>query len=86
MLSTESAKFFSSKVRTLRIFRKVELPLTFKFFYLLCSRAYEQAGLIAGKDMEKWQDASSFFEKSCQLFREHGVPDTAALTYDRGAK
>lgn len=54
--------------------------------YLPLSRAYEQAGLIAGKDMEKWNDASSFFEKSCQLFREHGVADTAALTYDRGAK
>ncbi|XP_074602093.1 gamma-soluble NSF attachment protein-like [Brevipalpus obovatus] len=50
------------------------------------AKAYEQAGLIAGKDMEKWNDASSFFEKSCQLFREHGVADTAALTYDRGAK
>lgn len=54
--------------------------------YFSAAKSFEQAALIAGKDMQKWSDAISLIEKACKLFQEHGVPDTCALVYERGAK
>jgi hypothetical protein len=36
--------------------------------------------------MNDWNSVIKYFEESCRLFREHGVPDTAALTLNRGAQ
>lgn len=50
------------------------------------SRSYEQVAMMAGKDLSKWDVATANIEKACGMYREHGVPDTAALCLDRGAK
>lgn len=42
--------------------------------------------MMAGKDLNKWDVATANIEKACGMYREHGVPDTAALCLDRGAK
>ncbi|RWS11130.1 gamma-soluble NSF attachment-like protein [Dinothrombium tinctorium] len=51
---------------------------------------YQKAGTFAAiscmKDMNNCNDSVKFFEKACALFRENGIPDTAALSMERGAK
>lgn len=49
-------------------------------------RSYEQAALHYGKDLNQQDKSVELFEKACFMYREHGVPDTAALCLDRGAK
>lgn len=49
-------------------------------------RSYEQVALIAAKELNKIDLATANVEKACGMYREHGVPDTAALCLDRGAK
>ncbi len=41
---------------------------------------------MISKDLNKWDDVITYYEKSTFLYREHGVPDTAALTLNRGAQ
>ncbi|KFM79030.1 hypothetical protein X975_20691, partial [Stegodyphus mimosarum] len=36
--------------------------------------------------MDDYMGAVQMIEKACQLFREHGTPDTAALALEKGAK
>lgn len=52
--------------------------------FFSAAKCYEQAGLLS-RDLNDWDKMISFFEKACLYFREHNVPDTAALTYNRGA-
>jgi tetratricopeptide (TPR) repeat protein len=54
--------------------------------YFAAAKNYEQAALLLGKDLNQYEKAIEHFEKACAMFREHGVPDTAALCLDRGAK
>lgn len=53
--------------------------------YFSAAKCYEQVGLAA-KEKGDWDTMITYFEKACHNFREHGVPDTAALTYNRGAR
>ncbi|XP_015923345.1 gamma-soluble NSF attachment protein [Parasteatoda tepidariorum] len=53
--------------------------------FFSAAKNYEQAALIS-KCMEDYKTAIDLIHRACQLFREHGTPDTAALTLDRGAK
>ena len=52
--------------------------------FFSAAKCYEQVAL-ASKDKDDWVKMVIYFEKACLYFREHGVPDTAALTYNRGA-
>ncbi|RWS30009.1 hypothetical protein B4U80_02990 [Leptotrombidium deliense] len=54
--------------------------------YYSAAKCYEQVAMICGKEKNDWENAVKFFEKACALFREHGIPDTAALSLERGAK
>lgn len=36
--------------------------------------------------MNDINELMGLIKKACQLFREHGTPDTAALSLERGAK
>ena len=36
--------------------------------------------------MNEIMEAVEMIKKACQLFREHGTPDTAALALEKGAK
>lgn len=38
------------------------------------------------KELNDWDNVIKYYEKACHLYREHGVPDTAALTINRGAQ
>lgn len=49
-------------------------------------RSYEQVAMLFGKDMDQWDKAIDYFQRACGMYREHGVPDTAAMCLDRGAK
>lgn len=49
------------------------------------SRCYEQAAMIS-KELNDWDSVVKYYEKSCYFYREHGIPDTAALTLNRGAQ
>ena len=57
------------------------LPLHFFIF----NRSLDQAILLL-KDMRDWKEISSVAHKACQLFQEHGSPDTAALLLDKSGK
>ena len=52
--------------------------------FFSAAKCYEQVGLAA-RDKNDWNTMVTYYEKACLYFREHGVPDTAALTYNRGA-
>src|SRR5699024_4494165 len=53
--------------------------------FFSAAKSYEQVALAA-KEKNDWDTMVKYFEKACLYFREHGVPDTAALTYNRGAR
>ncbi|KAH9419423.1 hypothetical protein DERP_010635 [Dermatophagoides pteronyssinus] len=52
--------------------------------YFSAAKCYEQAGSIS-KDMKDWDKMIGYYEKCCLYYREHGVPDTAALTFNKVA-
>ncbi|KAI1297294.1 Gamma-soluble NSF attachment protein [Halotydeus destructor] len=54
--------------------------------FFAAAKVYEQAALIYGKEMNNIEEAVALFEKAAFMYREHGVPDTAGLSLDRGAK
>lgn len=60
--------------------------MTLYLIQLILTRSYEAVAMMAGKDLNKWDIATANIEKACGMYREHGVPDTAALCLDRGAK
>jgi hypothetical protein len=35
--------------------------------------------IILLKELQEWKEISNIAHKACQLFQEHGSPDTAAL-------
>lgn len=53
--------------------------------YFSAAKSYEQAALVS-KDMNQIMEAVEMIKRACQLFREHGTPDTAALALEKGAK
>nr|XP_046910798.1 gamma-soluble NSF attachment protein-like [Dermatophagoides farinae] len=50
--------------------------------YFSAAKCYEQAGAIS-KEMKEWDKMIGYYEKCCMYYREHGVPDTAALTFNK---
>ncbi|XP_054164935.1 gamma-soluble NSF attachment protein-like [Oppia nitens] len=53
--------------------------------YFSAAKCYEQSAMVC-KDLNDWDSVIKYMEKSCHMFREHGVVDTAALTFNRGAQ
>jgi tetratricopeptide (TPR) repeat protein len=53
--------------------------------YFSAAKSYEQSAIVS-KEMDDWNSVIKYLEESSRLFREHGVPDTAALTLNRGAQ
>lgn len=53
--------------------------------YFSAAKSYEQAALVC-KEMEDYPTVVHLIQRACQLFREHGTPDTAAITLDKGGK
>lgn len=53
--------------------------------YFSAAKSYEQSALIC-KEMEDYMGAVKMVERACELFREHGTPDTAAIALEKGAK
>lgn len=49
------------------------------------AKSLEQAALIA-KEMGDMEETVRLIERACILFQEHGAPDSAALSYEKGAK
>lgn len=54
--------------------------------YYSAAKCYEAIAFLYGKDLNNWSKAITAFETASFMYREHGVPDTAALCLDRGAK
>jgi len=54
--------------------------------YYSAAKCYEAAGMMYGKDLNQWDQAVTSFQTACAMYREHGVPDTAAQCLDRAAK
>lgn len=54
--------------------------------YYSAAKCYEAVAFMYGKDLNQWDKAITAFETASFMYREHGVPDTAALCLDRGAK
>ena len=52
--------------------------------FFSAAKSYEQVALSA-RDKEDWDSMIQYFDRACQYYRENGVPDTAALTYNRAA-
>ena len=42
--------------------------------------------MLYGKELNQWTQCTEYYQKACLMYREHGVPDTAALCLERGAK
>lgn len=38
------------------------------------------------RELQEWKELSEAAHKACQLYQEHGSPDTAALLLDKAAK
>lgn len=53
--------------------------------YFSAAKNYEQAALVS-KSMDDYKSMVELVQRACQLFRENGTPDTAALALDKGAK
>ena len=53
--------------------------------FIIMYRSYEQASLVA-REQGDLQETVRLIERACQLYQEHGSPDTAALTLEKGAK
>ncbi|KAG8178317.1 hypothetical protein JTE90_026287 [Oedothorax gibbosus] len=53
--------------------------------FFSAAKNYEQAAFVY-KDMGDLSSTKQMIERACQLFREHGTPDTAALCLEKGAK
>ncbi|XP_023224397.1 gamma-soluble NSF attachment protein-like [Centruroides sculpturatus] len=53
--------------------------------YFSAAKSYEQAAFVC-KDMEDYPTVIHLIQRACQLFREHGTPDTAAIVLEKGAK
>lgn len=53
--------------------------------YFSAAKSYEQSAMVS-KELNDWNSVMKYFEHSSHLFREHGIPDTAALTLNRGAQ
>lgn len=53
--------------------------------FFSAAKSLEQAALVS-KDMGDLNGAMKLVERASQLFQEHGTPDTAALSLDKGAK
>ena len=72
--------------------KSVECNLKAADYYSGCgshysaAKCYEAAALSIGKDLSNWDRAIQYFENACMMYREHGVPDTAALCMDRAGK
>jgi len=54
--------------------------------YYSAAKCLEAVAFMSGKDLGQWDKAITCFETASFMYREHGVPDTAALCLDRGAK
>ena len=52
--------------------------------YFSAAKCYEQIALVA-RDKQDWDSMILYFERASHNFRENGVPDTAALMYNRAA-
>ncbi|XP_057370935.1 gamma-soluble NSF attachment protein-like [Daphnia carinata] len=53
--------------------------------YFSAAKSLDQAILLL-KELQDWKEISTIAHKACQLFQEHGSPDTAALLLDKSAK
>ncbi|XP_013785057.1 gamma-soluble NSF attachment protein-like, partial [Limulus polyphemus] len=53
--------------------------------FFSAAKCYEQAALMA-KDMKDYTEVVTLTNQACQMFREYGTPDTAALSMEKGAK
>lgn len=52
--------------------------------FFAAAKSYEQIAQAA-RDKSDYNNMITYYEKACVLFREYGVPDTAALTYNKAA-
>ncbi|KAK3882733.1 hypothetical protein Pcinc_012938 [Petrolisthes cinctipes] len=53
--------------------------------FFSAGKCLEQAGLIS-KELGDMESIYKFCERAACMYQEHGVPDTAALSLDKGAK
>ncbi|EFX74438.1 hypothetical protein DAPPUDRAFT_200025 [Daphnia pulex] len=53
--------------------------------FFSAAKSLDQA-IILLKELQEWKEISNIAHKACQLFQEHGSPDTAALLLDKSAK
>jgi len=53
--------------------------------YFSAAKSLDQSVLIL-KEMQDWKEISLVAHRACQLFQEHGSPDTAALMLDKAGK
>lgn len=52
--------------------------------YFSAAKCYEQAGLFS-KELKDYDKMIHYYESACLAYREHGVPDTAALMFNKAA-
>lgn len=52
--------------------------------FFQAGKSFEQIAQAA-RDKNDYATMITYYEKACVLFREYGVPDTAALTYNKAA-
>jgi len=53
--------------------------------FFSAAKSYEQVAMMS-KKLNDWNSVAKYLDIAGNLFREHGTPDTAALTLNRGAQ
>ena len=74
---------FFSAAKLVSILHQIKKILIINQF--IVTRSLDQA-IILLKELQDWKEISIIAHKACQLFQEHGSPDTAALLLDKSAK
>ena len=64
-------------LENIKFFQSHSLPLL--------SRSFEAAAMCQ-KELKDWKKSGEYIEQACELFLEHGTPDTAGIVLDKGAK
>ena len=54
-----------------------------KFSFMF--RSFEAAAMCQ-KELTEWKKVGEYIEQACELFLEHGAPDTGGIVLDKGAK
>jgi hypothetical protein len=63
----------------------IDISLCAEFSVVLYFRCIDQAVLVC-KDVGDYRDVASLAERACNLYQQHGSPDSGSASLDKAAK